>query len=62
MLWAIMRGRRLLCVPVASGNQKFYDSDVKTVNIENKTNQTMECPDITLLFLFIKELVYFTNQ
>ena len=36
----------------------FYDSDVKTGNIENKTIQTMECADIILLFLFIKELVY----
>ena len=44
----------VLCVPVASGNRKLYDSDVKTGKIENKTNQTMECPDIMLLFMLIK--------
>ena len=44
------------------GIESFYDSDIKTGNIENKTNQTMECPDIILLFLFIKELIYVTNQ
>ena len=44
------------------GIESFYDADVKIGNIESKTNQTIECPDIILLFLFIKELVYFTNQ
>ena len=31
----------------------FYDSDVKTGNIENKINQAIEFSDIVLLFLYI---------
>ena len=57
-----MRGRQTLYLQDAPGIESFYDSDVKTGNIENKTNQAMECPDIILLFLYIKELVHFTNQ
>ena len=43
------------------GIKSFYDSDVQTGNIEKKTNQSMECLDIILLFLYIQELVHFTN-
>ena len=57
-----MRGRQPLYLPDAPEIESFDDSDGKTGNIENKTNQAMECPDIILLFLYIKELVRFTNQ
>ena len=49
-----MRGRRPFYLPDAPGIESFYDSDVKTGNIENKTNQAMECPDIILLFMYVK--------
>ena len=38
------------------GIESFYDSDVQTGNIEKKTNQSMECLDIILLFLYIQVL------
>ena len=44
------------------GIESFYDSDVQTGNIKKKTNQSMECLDIILLFLSIQVLVHFTNR
>ena len=44
------------------GIESCYDSGVQTGNIEKKTNQSMECLDIILLFLYIQVLVHFTNR
>ena len=44
------------------GIESFYDADVQTGNIEKKTNQSMECLHIILLFLYIQVLVHFTNR
>ena len=42
----------------ASGIETFYMYDVKTVTIEKKTNQAMMCPNIMMLFMYIKQLVH----
>ena len=48
-----MRGRRLLCLPDASGIKSFYDSDVKTGNIRDLARNE-EFSEIAVIHIFLQ--------